>query len=795
MTKQLAFVAPLPPPVNGFANICKAMLDLLRSRSKVSVFNRAPPIDGSFAARLRPLANLINYCVWCVRKSNADLYLGLSGGLGQIIDWPYIIIGKMFRRRIFIHHHSFAYINAPSTLNRLLLSSLRAATHIVLSHRMKSELIRIYRLDASKVKVVSNAAFYEAGSKRPRSMEVGESIRLGYLSAVSFEKGIGEFFTVLAELKRVKIPYRAYIAGPLTAAMQSEFAKLLASSSDVSYLGPIYDEAKDEFYRNLDVLLFPTDYANEAEPLVIHEALRGAVHVIACERGAIAEMLAHGAGVVCAKSMFAAAAVAQIRKFTEDPASLRFAQRSSLEQARRMHDTSVAELGALLDEMAGPPESRKESVRGSARGVAVAAFFATFIFALGVWNKAFGDVANNDTLERALRAPDIPANPDAHTYDVFVGDQLTYDDNIFRLPSSGVDIATLIGPNASRGDHINTASLGANAQWAVRKQFITLDVDVDDNRFARNGNLNNVSSVDALKWNWMLGDRLTGQIGTDFLRVLGSFYNTFNFSRDMINQSEYWGSARYAVGPHVALFGGVLYTNTSLSQPALKVNDNRRKAVDVGLELATAANRTFDFDYRYTDARYSHTAFLNGVLFNPDYRDETGRVTFKNVFSEKTQIEALVGYLKRTYPSAAIGSFSGNIWRLTFDWRPTDKTELVVAASRDLQAQLSTQTDYFVSNAVSISPSWTASEKIRLTATLLRDKQDFIGSNQFVINIGSRHDLVNSGQINVVYSPLVFTPARGLTFNFSFRHEHHASNQPTLSFNDSITKAGFIYKF
>jgi glycosyltransferase involved in cell wall biosynthesis len=791
--KQLAFVAPLPPPVHGFANICGAMLELLRSRSKVSVFNRAPRMNGSFAARLRPWVNLVNYFVWCARRTNADLYVGLSGGLGQIIDWPYIIIGRAFRRRIFIHHHSFAYINAPSTLNKLLLSSLREATHIVLSHRMKSELIRIYRLNASNVKVVSNAAFYEAGTTHPRATEVGAPIRLGYLSAVSFEKGVGEFFAVLAELKRVGIPYRACIAGPLAAAMQSEFDELLASSSDVSYLGPIYDEAKDEFYRNLDVLLFPTDYANEAEPLVIHEAMRSGVHVIACERGAIAEMLAHGAGIVCAKPVFAATAVGQIRKFTNDPESLRCAQRLSLEQARRMHDTSVAELGALLDEMAGPPESRKERVKVSTRAVAMTAFLATFT--LCVWNKAFGDVANNDTLERALRAPDIPPNPDAHTYDVFVADQLSYDNNIFRLPSSGVDIATVIGPNASRGDHINTASLGANAQWALRKQFITLDVDVDYNRFARNSNLNNVSSIDALKWNWMLGDRLTGQIGTDYLRTLGSFYNTFNYSRDMINQSEYWGSARYAVGPHVALFGGVIYTNTSLSQPALKVNDNRRKAVDVGLELATAADRTFDFDYRYTDARYSHTALLNGVAFNPDYRDETGRVTFKDVFSEKTQIEALVGYLKRTYPSAAIGSFSGNIWRLTFDWRPTDKTELVIAASRDLQAQLSTQTDYFVSNAVSISPSWIASEKIKLTATLLRDKQDFIGSNQFVINIGSRHDLVNSGQINVVYSPLVFTPARGLTFNFSFRREHHASNQPTLSFNDSIAKAGFIYKF
>jgi glycosyltransferase involved in cell wall biosynthesis len=619
--KQLAFIAPLPPPVHGFSNICGAMLDLLKARANVSVFNRAPRIRGGAFARLRPLSNLVNYCGWCVRSTNADLYLGLSGGLGQIVDWPYIIIGRAFRRRVFIHHHSFAYINSPTLLSRCLFSSLREEMHIVLSQRMRSELVRIYGLNPSNVRVVSNAAFYAVGTDDRGPGGPGLPIHLGYLSAVSFEKGIAEFFAVLAELRRAGIPYRADIAGPLAAGMQAEFDRLLAASSDVSYVGPIYGDAKDEFYRNLDVLLFPTDYANEAEPLVIHEALRSGVHVIACERGSIAEMLAHGAGMVCAKPSFVATAVAGIREFTGDPARLRCARRLSLEQARRMHDTGVAELGALLDEMAGSTASRNEAVKGGARGVMAAAFFGA-IFALGVCGKVFGDVANNDTLERALRAPDIPQNPDAHTYDVFVADQVTYDNNIFRLPPGGVDIVALAGPNASREDHINTASAGLNGQWALGKQFITLDVDVDDNRFVRNGNLNNVSSSDALKWNWILGNRLTGQVGADFIRALGSFYDTFNYTRDVVDQTEYWGSARYAVGPHIALFGGVLYTDTILSQPALKVNDNQRKAVDFGLEYATAAARTFDFDYRYTDARYSHTSFLNGVAFNPDYRDE-----------------------------------------------------------------------------------------------------------------------------------------------------------------------------
>jgi hypothetical protein len=64
-----------------------------------------------------------------------------------------------------------------------------------------------------------------------------------------------------------------------------------------------------------------------------------------------------------------------------------------------------------------------------------------------------------------------------------------------------------------------------------------------------------------------------------------------------------------------------------------------------------------------------------------------------------------------------------------------------------------------------------------------------------VTSLVNRRDLVNSAQINVGYSPLISTPAHGLSFNFSFRREHRSSNQAALSYNDSISTAGFVFKF
>ena len=76
-------------------------------------------------------------------------------------------------------------------------------------------------------------------------------------------------------------------------------------------------------------------------------------YVIACERGAIADILANGAGLVVPKSAFTAAAVNCIRAFHADRAELRRAQSASLEQARRMRDSTGEYLSALVDEIAG----------------------------------------------------------------------------------------------------------------------------------------------------------------------------------------------------------------------------------------------------------------------------------------------------------------------------------------------------------------------------------------------------------------------------------------------------------
>jgi glycosyltransferase involved in cell wall biosynthesis len=318
------------------------------------VFDRSPRAKGRAPQVLGQLHEAIRYFHTVRLSPGIGLYLGVCGGLGQVIDGFYVLIATAYRSRIFVHHHSFAYINKPTLISKLLFSLLQDATHIVLSHGMGSALAERYKIDRKTIQVVSNAAFYGAPPGIARSQSDRKTpICIGFMSNITFAKGLVEFFEVLTELGRLAVPYHAYIAGPVSPDARSTFDRLIAAAEHVDYVGPLYDEAKTRFYQQLDILLFPTKYVNEAEPLVIHEAIRSGVHVIACARGAIPELLSHGAGLVFDQGVFVTCAATAIRNLSSDRACLARAQRLAFEQAQRLQASAAAQLADVIGQILG----------------------------------------------------------------------------------------------------------------------------------------------------------------------------------------------------------------------------------------------------------------------------------------------------------------------------------------------------------------------------------------------------------------------------------------------------------
>jgi exopolysaccharide biosynthesis operon protein EpsL len=402
----------------------------------------------------------------------------------------------------------------------------------------------------------------------------------------------------------------------------------------------------------------------------------------------------------------------------------------------------------------------------------------------------YRDTLFRDTLEKAVDPPG-DLNVDAgKIFDVFAADQESFDNNLFRLPTSVTDLSGTVGPNASREDHINTSSAGLDGQWALGRQIVAINLRVDDNRYANNTDLNNVSGSEKVIWNWAVASKLSGQVGADYTRAIASFVNTDVYTRNVVDQFEYFGGARYQVGPRWAIFGGVLQADTRLSAVASRPNDSNRKSVEVGTEYATGIQDSVGLEYRYTDTSYPDILVSNGVAVSRNYNEDRARLFLKYAISDKTLIDASAGYLKRNYPSQGIGEFSGDIWRASLQWQPRDKTGILAVAWRELHAYLTADSDYYVSNGVSVSPIWNASEKINLSVLFSTEKQEYLGSAPGLTVAGPRHDRVSAEQANLGY-----TPMRYFTVNISIRREQRSSNQGQFEYNDTLATIGVIGKF
>jgi glycosyltransferase involved in cell wall biosynthesis len=297
----LFVVGPFPPPVHGASTITAKVAGLLSAAGHpVSCFNVSPP-TGSRGPR-HHFQRIISFagCAMAIlfRPSSATIYLSLSGGLGLIYDLVLVIAARISGRAVVFHHHSFAYLLRSGLLMRSIVGAAGARqAHVLLSNGMKSKFQQLYPRARDCV-VVSNIAFFDV-----QKSETGHARSLfatvGYLSNVSLEKGIDRFLDFIAEIRAKGSSVKGLIAGPFDSeAVRAYVQGRIAEVGGIEYVGSVYDDKKMEFLSCIDLLVFPSRYRNEAEPLVVLESQMKGLPIAATDRGCIPEMLDGPSGIL-----------------------------------------------------------------------------------------------------------------------------------------------------------------------------------------------------------------------------------------------------------------------------------------------------------------------------------------------------------------------------------------------------------------------------------------------------------------------------------------------------------------
>jgi hypothetical protein len=375
-----------------------------------------------------------------------------------------------------------------------------------------------------------------------------------------------------------------------------------------------------------------------------------------------------------------------------------------------------------------------------------------------------------------------------NTFQLYVADQETFDDNLFRIPPNVPGVPGAAFANPSRSDSANTSTLGGQGKWAIGRQDVEIDVRADENRFAHNDALNFVSSNAVGTLNWRIGPYLSGQVQTFYDRSLASFSQTRFSGKDLLTSLEELGYARYQLGPHWAAYGQIRGSYTDHSAPEQVFNNFHNRAGFAGVEYATNVDDTFGFEYQYVDITFNNGGALNAGAY--DYDEDTEKFLVKYAITEKTNISGYAGALQRKYPGLPINSYSGGIWRGNLGWNPTEKTNLILSGWHELHAYIDQESNYFVAKGVSLAPGWNPTDKIQLSVMATYEKQDYIGASSSVVTTGERADKVSSAQATLRYSP------RDAWILTAFvRHEKRESNQLQFSFDDNLVSGSVTFRF
>ena len=336
--RHIILVGALPPPVHGMAAVNAAIYDQLKDGNiELSVIDiSASTLHRSLIVRFGRLPRVIwglGKFLFHFRHKGDTLYMSISGGLGQLYELAFLSIARLFSMRVYLHYHSFAYLNRYNPVtNALAKVGGPSCVHITLSPGMASRLRSCYPA-ARKVLSLSNVVF---------SPETGVSVQgvrpclitIGFLSNISIDKGIFDFLDLVTACENAGLQLKAKIAGPFQDAdTEKKVKQRLAKTSIVKYVGPKYGNDKILFLDSIDALIFPTRYVNEAEPLTLHEAMQNYLPVIAYGRGSIPEIVDSKCGLVIdTEKPFVPEALARLKQWLDRPEDYRAASRAARER-------------------------------------------------------------------------------------------------------------------------------------------------------------------------------------------------------------------------------------------------------------------------------------------------------------------------------------------------------------------------------------------------------------------------------------------------------------------------------
>lgn len=301
MIKKIIFLGKTPPPYIGPAIAAQIILnsDLSKRHRLIHLdtsdhraFNTLGKIDpGNFFFALKQY--FILFYLLIKHRPQAVYIPSQQTTIGYLRDVPFIILTKLFRKKVICHLRGGNFKNWYNNTNRFMQWVVRKTQKKIDGQIVLGECLRPMFtdfMDARKIHVVPNGGNYSI----PEVEEKTEALQIVYLGNFIETKGVMDAIRAIGYLDGAKC--KLVCAGSFNdAAFEKRVRNEIAEKNlPVEILLPVSGEEKFRLLKQSDIFIFPTYYPNEGHPWVIIEAMACGLPVISTHHAAIPETVFDG---------------------------------------------------------------------------------------------------------------------------------------------------------------------------------------------------------------------------------------------------------------------------------------------------------------------------------------------------------------------------------------------------------------------------------------------------------------------------------------------------------------------
>jgi glycosyltransferase involved in cell wall biosynthesis len=298
--KVIAMVQ-LPPPMHGAAKMNQFAVEALAKGFDLQIiemrFARTLSEVNGFSMRKIAFAFwLLLRLIWTLPGSKALYVCFAPTGLAYYRDCLYVLMAKIFRTPAILHLHGRGLpdMRRPKCSSVLQKAVFKGQTVILLGESLGTE------LDGLNCKSVIIRNCLSADSFVPPATKLWmphDPVRLLWLSNLFHAKGIETLLAACQILRAQGLAFDLTIAGAEGDLTKADIDTLLyryQMRASATCLGPVSGAAKQAAFEKADLFVFPSHYPNEAQPLVVLEAMAAQVPVITSDIATLPEFVRDG---------------------------------------------------------------------------------------------------------------------------------------------------------------------------------------------------------------------------------------------------------------------------------------------------------------------------------------------------------------------------------------------------------------------------------------------------------------------------------------------------------------------